>query len=75
MYRNPGDFILLNHKIEKSKDLVSRPGNELSQEMCASNYNQFRARVKDFVNHLRHAKFAGLRDDKDPRSVTKEEVG
>jgi DNA ligase D-like protein (predicted ligase) len=26
-------------------------------------------------DHLRHAKFAGLRDDKDPRSVTKEHAG
>jgi DNA ligase D-like protein (predicted ligase) len=26
-------------------------------------------------DHLRHAKFAGLREDKDPRSVIKEEVG
>ena len=26
-------------------------------------------------DHLRHAKFAGLREDKNPRSVIKEEVG
>jgi bifunctional non-homologous end joining protein LigD len=26
-------------------------------------------------DHLRHSKFAGLRDDKNPRSVIKEEVG
>jgi ATP-dependent DNA ligase len=26
-------------------------------------------------NHLRHSKFAGIREDKDPRSVIKEEVG
>ena len=26
-------------------------------------------------DHLRHAKFVGLRDDKNPRSVIKEEVG
>ena len=26
-------------------------------------------------DHLRHAKFAGLRDDKNPRSVIKEEIG
>jgi bifunctional non-homologous end joining protein LigD len=25
--------------------------------------------------HLRHAKFAGLRDDKDPRKVVKEHAG
>ena len=27
------------------------------------------------VDHLRHAKFAGLRDDKDPRKVIKEHAG
>ena len=27
------------------------------------------------IDHLRHAKFAGLREDKNPRSVIKEEVG
>jgi bifunctional non-homologous end joining protein LigD len=26
-------------------------------------------------DHLRHSKFAGLRDDKNPRSVIKEEIG
>ena len=26
-------------------------------------------------DHLRHAKFAGLRDDKNPRNVTKEHAG
>ncbi len=26
-------------------------------------------------DHLRHSKFAGIREDKDPRSVIKEEVG
>jgi ATP-dependent DNA ligase len=27
------------------------------------------------ADHLRHSKFAGLRDDKDPRTVVKEQVG
>jgi bifunctional non-homologous end joining protein LigD len=26
-------------------------------------------------NHLRHSKFAGLREDKDPRTVGKEQAG
>ena len=26
-------------------------------------------------DHLRHSKFAGLREDKNPRSVTKEHAG
>jgi len=26
-------------------------------------------------DHLRHSKFAGLREDKDPRSVVKERAG
>jgi hypothetical protein len=27
------------------------------------------------ANHLRHSKFIGLRDDKDPRKVIKEHAG
>jgi hypothetical protein len=29
----------------------------------------------DRMDHLRHSKFAGLREDKDPKSVVKEHAG